>query len=102
MATVWAAVPFALFFFLSLIHPGFSAVVDIFNAATGQWAVASLSAARSLLAAASLPEQGLAVFAGGAASSGEMAFFQLACCYCLCKFAFKKRYPVHSNHRFAC
>jgi hypothetical protein len=60
--------------YFSLFHSDFSAVVDIFNAATGQWTTASLSAARSQLAAASLPEQGLAIFAGGTASSGEMSF----------------------------
>ncbi len=60
MATVRAAVPlslplsFSLFCSFSLIHLDVSAVVDIFNAASGQWTVASLSAARSLLAAASL------------------------------------------------
>jgi hypothetical protein len=39
--------------------------VDIFNASSGRWSTAALSEARSLLAATSLPEQGLAIFAGG-------------------------------------
>ncbi len=55
----------------SLVHLDVSAVVDIFNAASGQWTVASLSAARSLLAAASLPEQNLVFFGGGQSSSGK-------------------------------
>jgi hypothetical protein len=39
--------------------------VDIFNAISGRWSTAALSVARYLLAAASLPNQGLAIFAGG-------------------------------------
>ena len=57
----------------------YSANIDIFNAATGQWTVAYLSAARSQLAAASLPGQGLVMFAGGAGSSGCLLFLHLAC-----------------------
>ena len=40
-------------------------VVDIFNVTSGAWSTAALSAARSSLAATSLPSQGLAIFAGG-------------------------------------
>ena len=40
-------------------------VVDIFNASTGIWSTAALSVARYYLAATSLPNQGLAIFAGG-------------------------------------
>jgi hypothetical protein len=39
--------------------------VDIFNATSGRWTTAALSVARRYLAATSLPEQGLAIFAGG-------------------------------------
>jgi hypothetical protein len=42
-----------------------SAVVDIFEASSGKWTTAALSAAREYLAATSLPNQGLAIFAGG-------------------------------------
>jgi hypothetical protein len=43
----------------------FSAAVDIFNATSGGWSTAALSVARYDLAATSLPNQGLAIFAGG-------------------------------------
>jgi hypothetical protein len=39
--------------------------VDIFDATSGRWTTAALSVAVSWLAATSLPEQGLAIFAGG-------------------------------------
>ncbi len=39
--------------------------VDIFNATSGSWITAALSVARLNLAATSLPNQGLAIFAGG-------------------------------------
>jgi hypothetical protein len=42
-----------------------SETVDIFNATSGKWTTAALSKARSYLAATSLPDQGLAIFAGG-------------------------------------
>jgi hypothetical protein len=45
---------------------GYSNAVDIFNAASGSWSTAALSVARSDLAATSLPDQELAIFAGGA------------------------------------
>ncbi len=48
--------------------------VDIFNAITGNWSAANLSEARSYLAATSLPNQGLAIFAGGQGTSCD--------CYC--------------------
>jgi len=44
---------------------GVSNAVDIFNATSGRWTTAALSVARGGLAATSLPNQGLAVFAGG-------------------------------------
>jgi hypothetical protein len=42
-----------------------SNVVDIFDATTGTWSTAALSVARGDLAATSLPNAGLAMFAGG-------------------------------------
>lgn len=42
-----------------------SNIVDIFNAGTGLWSTASLKVNRSYLAATSLQNQGLAIFAGG-------------------------------------
>jgi hypothetical protein len=42
--------------------------VDIFNASSGKWSTAVLSVGRRYLAATSLPNQGLAIFAGGAVS----------------------------------
>ncbi len=42
-----------------------SKAVDIFNAIAGNWSTAVLSEARGLLAATSLPNQELAIFAGG-------------------------------------
>ena len=48
---------------------GASNAVDIFNAITGNWSTAVLSEARYYLAATSLPNQGLAIFAGGVGKS---------------------------------
>jgi len=39
--------------------------VDIFNARSGIWTTAALSVARDNFAATSLPNDGLAIFAGG-------------------------------------
>ena len=39
--------------------------VDIFNAKSGTWSTAALSVARDSIAATSLPNYGLAIFAGG-------------------------------------
>ena len=44
---------------------GNSNAVDIFDATSGRWTTAALSVARDCIAATSLPEQGLAIFAGG-------------------------------------
>ncbi len=46
--------------------------VNIFNAATCRWSTASLSVARGYMAATSLPEFGLAIFAGGSSSSTSL------------------------------
>jgi hypothetical protein len=42
-----------------------SNVVDIFNVSSGRWSTDVLSVGRYYLAATSLPNQGLAIFAGG-------------------------------------
>jgi hypothetical protein len=42
-----------------------SNAVDMFNATSGLWTTATLSVAKFGIAATSLPEQGLAIFAGG-------------------------------------
>jgi hypothetical protein len=47
----------------------FSNIVDIFNATAGTWRAANLSQARFRLAATSLPNYGLAIFAGGQGKS---------------------------------
>ncbi len=44
---------------------GFSGSVDIFDASSGKWTTAALSAAQEDFAVTSLPNQGLAFFAGG-------------------------------------
>ncbi len=43
--------------------------VDIFNATSGVWTTAALSVARPYIAATSLPNDGLAIFAGGLGAS---------------------------------
>ncbi len=52
--------------------------VDIFNATAGTWTTANLSVARSELAATSLPNFGVAIFAGG--SYGTSYGVQLSGC----------------------
>jgi hypothetical protein len=42
-----------------------SDVVDIFDGSSGRWSTAVLSVGRCCLSATSLPNQGLAIFAGG-------------------------------------
>ena len=50
-----------------LVDSSFTAsnAVDIFDASSGRWSTAVLSVARWALASTSLPNQGLAIFAGG-------------------------------------
>jgi hypothetical protein len=43
--------------------------VDIFDAKSGDWATAALSSTRFALAATSLPNDGVAIFAGGGGTS---------------------------------
>jgi hypothetical protein len=47
------------------VGSGYSNAVDIFNVVSGAWSTAVLSAARTYLAATSLPNLGVAIFAGG-------------------------------------
>jgi hypothetical protein len=48
-----------------------SNAVDIFDATSGSWSTAQLSVARRFLVATSLPNQGLAIFAGGTLIKGK-------------------------------
>jgi hypothetical protein len=52
-----------------------SKAVDIFNGTSGLWTTAALSVARGYLAATSLPNQGLAIFAGGTTSGTYFILF---------------------------
>jgi hypothetical protein len=52
----------------------FSSVVDIFNVTAGTWSTAALSQARGYLAATSLPDAGVAIFAGGQCTSCDGLF----------------------------
>ena len=54
---------------------GVSNAVDIFDATSGRWKTAALSVARGYLAATSLPNQGLAIFAGGYVSGTYVIMF---------------------------
>ncbi len=49
----------------------FSNVVDIFNVRAGTWSFAALSQARGYVAATSLPDAGVAIFAGGQCTSRD-------------------------------
>jgi hypothetical protein len=57
---------------------GFSNVVDIFNVTAGTWSTAALSQGRANLAATSLPDAGVAIFAGGACSSCDVFVWRVA------------------------
>jgi hypothetical protein len=54
--------------------------VDIFNVTSGAWSTAALSVARRSLAATSLPNVGVAIFAGGLGSCCHVYFRIFACC----------------------
>jgi hypothetical protein len=58
----------------------YSNVVDIFNVASGTWSTAALSVARYYLAATSLPNAGVAVFAGGNSTCSHVYFLIFAFC----------------------
>ena len=49
--------------------------VDIFDGTSGRWTTAALSAPKGSLAATSLPNQGLAIFAGGWTSGAYFILF---------------------------
>ncbi len=52
----------------------FSNVVDIFNVRAGTWSTAALSQPRGYLAATSLPNAGVTIFAGGGCTSCDGLF----------------------------
>ena len=54
--------------------------VDIFNVTSGTWSTAALSLARQYLAATSLPNVGVAIFAGGLGTCFDVYFRIFACC----------------------
>ena len=56
-----------------------SNVVDIFNVTSGAWSTAALSVARGILAATSLPNVGVAIFAGGYGTCSHVYFRIFAC-----------------------
>ena len=56
-----------------------SNAVDIFNVTSGAWSTANLSVARYWLAATSLPNAGVAIFAGGGTFC-DVYFRIVACC----------------------
>jgi hypothetical protein len=62
---------------------GDSNAVDIFNVTSGAWSTAALSTARNALAATSLPNQGLAIFAGGVGTCCHVFPRIFACCIVL-------------------
>ena len=51
--------------------------MDIFDGTSGRWTTAALSVARGFLAATSLPNQGLAIFAGGLSGTYFIVCFEL-------------------------
>ncbi len=59
---------------------GDSNVVDIFNVTSGARSTAALSVARKYLAATSLPNVGVAIFAGGDGTCCHVDFRIFACC----------------------
>jgi hypothetical protein len=65
-------------------HGGRSDAVDIFNVTSGAWSTAALSVARSYLAATSLPNLGVAIFAGGERTCCHFFPRIFACCAVLC------------------
>jgi diacylglycerol kinase len=64
----WAEVAFLIAcasLILSSVNSGLSNAVDIFNVTSGKWSTATLSEARETIAATSLPNLAVAIFAGG-------------------------------------
>jgi hypothetical protein len=62
---------------------GDSNAVDIFNATSGTWSTAALSSARRYPAATSLPNLGVAIFAGGNSTCCHVVPVYFACCVVL-------------------
>jgi hypothetical protein len=60
-----------------------SNAVDIFNVVSGAWSTAALSVARHGLAATSLSNLGLAIFAGGLGTCSHVCFSVFVCCVVL-------------------
>ncbi len=58
--------------------------VDIFNVTSGSWSTAALSKARYFPAATSLPNQGLAIFAGGYAGMFFVVTNEITSCFMSC------------------
>ena len=58
----------------------YSNAVDIFNVTSGAWSTANLSVARGDLAATSLPNFGVAIFAGGLGTCCRVYFRIFASC----------------------
>jgi hypothetical protein len=56
----------------------YSSVVDIFNVTVGTWSTAALSQPRHDLAATSLPNAGVAIFAGGYSASCDVFVLRVA------------------------
>jgi hypothetical protein len=61
-------------------NDGYSNVVDIFNVTSGAWSTAAFSVARCCQAATSLPNHGVAIFAGGYSTCCHVYFRIFACC----------------------
>jgi hypothetical protein len=60
---------------------GVSDAVDIFNVTSGTWSTAALSVARGSLAATSLPNVRVAIFAGGGGGTYCHVYFRIfGCC----------------------
>ncbi len=59
----------------------FSDAVDIFNVTSGTWSTAALSVPRRYLAATSLPNVGVAIFAGGQSTCFHVYFRLFFCCF---------------------
>ena len=62
------------------VGSGYSNAVDIFNVTSGAWSTAALSVARKYLSATSLPNVGVAIFAGGNRTCCDVYFRIFACC----------------------
>ncbi len=64
------------------VGSGYSNAVDIFNVTSGAWSTAALSVARYALAATSLPNHGVAIFAGGNCAFAMIIFVCLRVVLC--------------------